>query len=142
MDVGELAHKLEDLLAPLKGASAPMPPQTADLLLKGLDVLRSRIKAHAKGEASKLSNLAQAMPELYAATAPAVAALPATAPEAGPPPELEPVGKVQELEDDLELAETSWRVDEGQVLGLLREVERLALNISSACVTASANWSA
>ena len=126
VDVGELAHKLEDLLAPLKGASAPLPPQTADLLLKGLDVLRLRIKAHAKGEASKLSNLAQAMPELYAATAAAaIVAKPAAVPEAGPPPDLEPAAKVVELEDDLELAETSWRVDEGQVLGLLREVERL-----------------
>ena len=30
-----------------------------------------------------------------------------------------------ELGDDLEIVETSWRVDETQILGLLREVERL-----------------
>lgn len=122
VDVADLAHKLEDLLAPLKASVAPLPGASADLLLKGLDVLRSRVKAHAKGEGGKLANLSQDIPELYgqrkddspAQQAPKAVETAAAAAESG-----------DELEDEVELAETSWRIDEAQVLGLLREVERL-----------------
>jgi chemotaxis protein histidine kinase CheA len=117
IDVGDLAHRLEDVLAPLKAAAAPMPPEIADLLLKGFDVLRARVHAHAKGEGGKLLNLAQAIPDLFGRPQQDLEApVPAPAPAAAP---------VEEMGDDLELAETSWRVDEAQVLGLLREVERL-----------------
>ena len=126
VDVADLAHKLEDLLAPLKAAAAPLPGASADLLLKGLDVLRSRVKAHAKGEGGKLFNLAQAIPELYGQRKEdpsRPAEKPAGASGQVSNASAEPVA--DELADEVELAETSWRIDEAQVLGLLREVERL-----------------
>lgn len=114
MDVSELSHKLEDRLAPLKAASAAYPPDEADLMLKGLDVMRQRVKAHAKGHGGKLVNVQAAMPELFE-TAPA-AAEPAAPAAAGAAPAVE-------AED--EATEASWKVDESQVLGMLRDVERL-----------------
>jgi chemotaxis protein histidine kinase CheA len=119
VDVADLAHKLEDLLAPLKASGDAVPAVTADLLLKGFDVLLARVRAHAKGEGAKLLNLTQAFPELYGRRKEDHEAPPV---KKAPQPETAPV---VELGDDLELAETSWRVDEAQVLGLLREVERL-----------------
>ena len=62
VDIGDLSHKLEDVLAPLKASAAALPPASADLILTGLDVLRVRVRAHAKGEGGKLPNLAAAVP--------------------------------------------------------------------------------
>lgn len=120
MDVAELAHKLEDHLAPFKAAASAMPPETGDLLLKGLDALKQRVKAHAQGQGGKLPNVATAMPELYAAEA----ALPA--PASAPAPGGTASGATGPDEDNLgEMAEASWKVDERLVLGMLRDVERL-----------------
>jgi len=107
MDISELAHALEDRLAPLKEASAAMPPDEADLLLKALDLMRQRIKAHAKGQGGKLANIQSAMPEAFGLAA-------ADLGEAAPGPSELPAPEA-----------AAWKVDEAQVLGLLREVERL-----------------
>jgi chemotaxis protein histidine kinase CheA len=129
MDCSELAHKLEDRLAPLKASSAVMPLEEGDLLLKGLDVLRERVKAHVKGEAGQLQNLSTAMPELYG-LAPAAAAPPSPELAAAGPgpasaaPQEHPQRRAADHGDD-GFAEASWKVNEEQVLGLLRDVERL-----------------
>ena len=107
MDISELAHALEDRLAPLKDDALAVPPAEADLLLKSLDVMRQRIKAHAKGHGGKLVNIQHAMPEAFGLKASDVEAAAAAAEEA-PAPEA-----------------AAWKVDESQVLGLMREVERL-----------------
>lgn len=113
MDVSELSHKLEDRLAPLKAEASAFPPEEADLMLKGLDVMRQRVKAHAKGHGGKLVNVQAAMPELFEA-------LPAT-------PEAQSVSAPQAAATEMEeeVSEASWKVDESQVLGMLRDVERL-----------------
>lgn len=111
MDISELSHKLEDRLAPLKEESLALPAQEADLLLKGLDVMRQRIKAHAKGQGGKLANLQAALPEVFG---PPIPAGPLSAP-------VEAAG-ANELVDD---GEAAWKVDEALVLGMLRDVERL-----------------
>ena len=158
LDVSELAHKLEDLVAPYKKSSDPFPPQQADLLLKGLDLLMSRVRIHARGQGKTLPGLHLAMPELFGASAQpgevqAVEAAPKAkaAKKAGPAgaqqpetlqdgmPTLEAFtdsGEAAVAADGIEGIEgpseesanfeaTSWRVDNRQVLNLMREVERL-----------------
>lgn len=120
MDVAEVAHKLEDRLAPFKSRALPLAADEADLLLKGLDVLRQRIKAHAKGHGGKLVNPSAALPELYGGSALGAAPGPApAAAEAGAP---RPAAAAEEGGG---FGEASWKIDEAQVLGLLRDVERL-----------------
>ena len=114
MDISELSHKLEDRLAPLKAQALSLPPMEADLLLKGLDVMRQRVKAHAKGHGGKLVNIQQALPEVFAPPA-------GPSSPAGPAPAAAGQG-VHELFDD---SEAAWKVDEAQVLGMLRDVDRL-----------------
>lgn len=115
MDVSELSHRLEDRLAPLKAGALALPAEEADLQLKALDVMRSRIKAHAKGHGGKLVNIQMALPEAFAqAGSPAVAQAESPKTAAGPA-----VG------ESFDNAEASWKVDESQVLGMLGDVERL-----------------
>jgi chemotaxis protein histidine kinase CheA len=111
MDIADLAHKLEDRLAPFKSGLAPLPSGEADLLLKSLDVMRQRIRAHARGHGGKLVNIASALPDIYGREdGPATAqARPAEAP---------PV-------DDPGSSLTSWTVNESHILGLLQDLERL-----------------
>jgi two-component system chemotaxis sensor kinase CheA len=117
MDVSELAHKLEDRLAPLKAQALAPPPHEADLLLKGLDVMRQRVKAHAKGHGGKLVNIQQALPEVFSA--------PAAAPAPSGPASAAPAGPAPAAEAFEEGEAAAWKVDESQVLGMLRDVERL-----------------
>lgn len=109
MDIADLAHKLEDRLAPYKPGLMELPPSEADLLLKSLDVMRQRTRAHAKGHGGKLVNIASALPDIYGHVAgPGPGSAPAvTAPQ-------EELGAV-----------TSWSVNEGHILGFLQDIERL-----------------
>lgn len=118
VDVSELAHKLEDRLAPLKADARPLPPEEADLLLKGLDVIRQRVKAHVKGHGGSLVNVQQAMPELYGLAPQAEGASGTSRPASGTE------GDSAAAADD-PLSESAWKVDEQQVLGMLRDLEHL-----------------
>ncbi|RKH44995.1 hybrid sensor histidine kinase/response regulator [Corallococcus sp. AB049A] len=131
-DLGDIAHKLEDALAPLKAHTQKMPRPVVDVLLHGLDLFMLRAQAHADGRGDDLPNPAAALSQLVAAAPPPehAAVLPGGAfaqvpPAAQPaavsaPPEMpaapEPVG---------ESADAGWRVSAAQVTSLMREVERL-----------------
>ena len=134
-DLGDIAHKLEDALAPLKAHTQKMPRPVVDVLLHGLDLFMLRAQAHADGRGDDLPNPAAALAQLVASAPPpehaavlpggAFAQEPPAAAAAQPtatsaPPEMpaapEPVG---------ESADAGWRVSAAQVTSLMREVERL-----------------
>jgi chemotaxis protein histidine kinase CheA len=139
-DVADIAHKMEDAVAPLRAAAAPMPRALVDGLLQGMDVFMSRLKGHAEGEeddrlpdpSNVLAMLEAAMrgmpaPEAAAAGAPAsgTPATPGAAPAAPASPALALPSLDEPVIDEPSLAETTWRVTGTQVSGLMREVERL-----------------
>jgi two-component system chemotaxis sensor kinase CheA len=142
-DLSEIAHKLEDALAPLKSNPQKMPRQIVDVLLHGLDIFLLRVQAHADGRGDTLPDYTQALAQLVAdapaaepaavekapaapaAGAPAapVAAAPVVAPAAAPAPPT-----VEMSREDLSTGDTEgagWRVSSRQVTSLMREVERL-----------------
>jgi two-component system chemotaxis sensor kinase CheA len=118
-DVSVLAHALEDLVERTGRSSQRLAPSAADLVLKGLDQLLSRIEAHAAQRGADLPPVAEAVERLRAAAdgSPPAAPGPPTEPMPAPgaPPALEP-----EPADDV-----GWSVAPAQVSALLREVERL-----------------
>lgn len=151
-ELADLAHKMEDVILPLRGSAQPVPAQLADAVLKSLDVWMARLRATAakselpdlqqsldllvslKGGASAAATLAAqvARPE-PAAHKPA----PAEKEKATTVPWLQPV-REEEAEPaagaaapaaatpgDDSSAGDSWRVSTRQVIGLLHEVERL-----------------
>ncbi|MBZ4330458.1 MULTISPECIES: response regulator [unclassified Corallococcus] len=131
-DLGDIAHKLEDALAPLKAHTQKMPRPVVDVLLHGLDLFMLRAQAHADGRGDDLPNPAAALAQLVAAAPPPeeAAVLPGGA-FAQPPPAAQPAvaGAPAELSASLEpageSADAGWRVSAGQVTSLMREVERL-----------------
>ncbi|WP_404369713.1 response regulator [Corallococcus coralloides] len=131
-DLGDIAHKLEDALAPLKAHTQKMPRPVVDVLLHGLDLFMLRAQAHADGRGDDLPNPAAALAQLVAAAPPPeeAAVLPGGA-FAQPPPAAQPAvaGVPAELSASLEpageSADAGWRVSAGQVTSLMREVERL-----------------
>ncbi|CAM3304375.1 response regulator [Corallococcus sp. ZKHCc1 1396] len=134
-DLGDIAHRLEDALAPLKATTQKMPRTVVDILLHGLDLFMLRAQAHADGRGELLPDPAAALAQLVAAAPPpeAAAALPGGAfAQAVPPPPTTDAG-VQGLspgappspEPQGESADAGWRVSARQVTSLMREVERL-----------------
>src|SRR5687768_3340273 len=65
-DLSEIAHKLEDALAPLKSNPQKMPRQIVDVLLHGLDIFLLRVQAHADGRGDTLPDYTQALAQLVA----------------------------------------------------------------------------
>jgi chemotaxis protein histidine kinase CheA len=130
LDCSELSHKLEDLIAPFKKAGEGLNPEVADLVLKGLDVLMSRVRAHAKGQGKVLGNVKAALPELWTEEAPAApvhaAAKEGARAEAPAAPRTEEEAVPSMAGDSpVEAEASSWRVDQRHILNMLREVERL-----------------
>ncbi|WP_141621522.1 response regulator [Myxococcus sp. AB036A] len=127
-DLSDIAHKLEDALAPLKANPQKMPRPVVDILLHGLDLFLLRAQAHADGRGEALPDPAAALAQLVADAPPPeeaaamVAASGSLAAVAAPAPSAEPVS----LPDALpESADAGWRVSSWQVTALMREVERL-----------------
>ncbi|WP_434347716.1 hybrid sensor histidine kinase/response regulator [Myxococcus virescens] len=127
-DLSDIAHKLEDALAPLKANPQKMPRPVVDILLHGLDLFLLRAQAHADGRGEALPDPAAALAQLVADAPPPeeaaamVAASGGLAAVAAPAPSAEPVS----LPDALpESADAGWRVSSWQVTALMREVERL-----------------
>ncbi|MGE6758096.1 hybrid sensor histidine kinase/response regulator [Corallococcus interemptor] len=131
-DLGDIAHKLEDALAPLKAHTQKMPRPVVDVLLHGLDLFMLRAQAHADGRGDDLPNPAAALAQLVASAPPPehAAVLPGGA-FAQEPPAAQPAAPVAPLEMPAapepvgESADAGWRVSAAQVTSLMREVERL-----------------
>jgi two-component system, chemotaxis family, sensor kinase CheA len=143
-ELADFAHRMEDVILPLRGSAKPLPAVVADAVLKSLDVWMARLRAiAAKGDlpdlrpsfallekvrpagAAKKKNGAgkngkgRVAPEKPAAE---VAPPPEPAPPpppAAPAPEPVPAPVAEDAQAD------SWRVSTRQVIALLHEVERL-----------------
>ncbi|WP_375761514.1 response regulator [Corallococcus exercitus] len=145
-DLGDIAHRLEDALAPLKAHTQKMPRPVVDVLLHGLDLFMLRAQAHADGRGDYLPDPAAALAQLVAAAPPpeesavlpgggfaqATSAEPAepaavaSAPSAAASAPASPLGEAAAgLEPSGESADAGWRVSANQVTSLMREVERL-----------------
>ncbi|HLL53318.1 MAG TPA: response regulator [Myxococcaceae bacterium] len=145
-ELSEVAHRMEDLVQPLRQALVPVPATMADAMLRTLDVFLSRVDAHADGK----DDLPSIEPTLHLldsakpagapaaggepAAAPAQAAAPAvapTAPAAAPPPpaphDRGPANSAvpEQSHGHGSEDEGSWRVNNRQVTALMRDVERL-----------------
>src|SRR5438552_13413867 len=44
-ELADFAHKMEDVVLPLRGSEAPIPPGTADTVLKALDLWMAHLRA-------------------------------------------------------------------------------------------------
>ena len=132
-DLSDIAHKLEDALAPLKAHPQKMPRPVVDILLHGLDLFLLRAQAHADGRGDALPDPSAALAQLVAdapppeaAAAMGVPAAPAAAEEVTSPgtaaAEPAPVAMPETLPES---ADSGWRVSSRQVTTLMREVERL-----------------
>ncbi|AKF83441.1 chemotaxis protein CheY [Myxococcus fulvus 124B02] len=133
-DLGDIAHKLEDALAPLKATTQKMPRSVVDVLLHGLDLFMLRAQAHADGRGDSLPDPAAALAQLVAdGPAPeSVGAQAAPGSNGAAEPEtngaLEDAGALEpsaQLDPQAESADAGWRVSVRQVTALMREVERL-----------------
>ncbi len=141
-DLSEIAHKLEDALAPLRASMQQMPRPVVDVVLHGLDIFMLRVHAHADGRGDALPDytvalaqlVAEAPPPEAAAAAPGTAPAPAAAPAKPAPAPVKPTAATtamaasmdgQRDEPHLESDGAGWRVSSRQVTALMREVERL-----------------
>lgn len=126
-EVSDLSHRLEDVVVPFKSGSALLPMDTVDLLLKGLDVVLSRVRQHGAqadppppdpGEWQSL------LDEIEAAKAVPGEKLP-EGPAGEARPKAPSPGAEEEAVDSLDLGENGWRVNARQVIRMMNEVERL-----------------
>jgi chemotaxis protein histidine kinase CheA len=135
-DLSDIAHKLEDALAPLKVNPRKMPRPVVDILLHGLDLFMLRAQAHGDGRGDMLPDPAVALAQLVAeapppedaveapegsAEAPATAAA-TLAPALSAAARQEPASILDALPES---SDAGWRVSARQVTSLMREVERL-----------------
>ena len=146
-DLSEIAHKLEDALAPLRASMQQMPRPVVDVLLHGLDIFMLRVHAHADGRGDALPDYAVALAQLVteapppeaAAAVPSASAAPAPAKHAPQPAKplsapAKPAAATMTMaatmdglrdEPHPEPDGAGWRVSSRQVTALMREVERL-----------------
>ena len=143
-ELADFAHRMEDVILPLRGSAKPLPAAVADAVLKSLDVWMARLRTiAAKGELPDLGPSFALLEKVKPAGAAkkkngagkngkgrAVPEKPAA--EVAPPPEVAlpppPVASAPEpapvpVADDAQA--DSWRVSTRQVIALLQEVERL-----------------
>ncbi|HZX95388.1 MAG TPA: response regulator [Myxococcales bacterium] len=142
-ELADFAHRMEDVVLPLRGSAQPLPSQMADAVLKSLDTWMARLRATAhKGDLPDLAPsytlLAQVKPsangerksEANGEQKPAAngkangehkpsAAATLAANVARPAEEAEAAASSDDTSGD------SWRVSTRQVIALLHEVERL-----------------
>lgn len=128
-DAARLAHRMEDVLRPLHEDCAALPGPTLDVLLAALDALVAHVRARGAGKAAaSLTSHAHALEALLPdmpeePDAPGTRAGDWTAEQLPFPTE---AGQPAALADD-GLAEGSdtWRVRRKDVLGLVKDLERL-----------------
>lgn len=141
-ELSDLSHRLEDVVAPLRKALVPIPGQTADVILRALDVLLVRVQAHATGQSDDLVDLAETLAAVdrlkagaapphpgaaaqKAAATPKAPAAHAPAPQEAPAPKEAPAPEEMASRAAAVDDEDSWRVGTRQITVLMREVERL-----------------
>jgi len=146
-DLSEIAHKLEDALAPLRASIQQMPRQVVDVLLHGLDIFMLRVHAHADGRGDSLPDYTAALAQLVTEapppeqppaaasapgapqSAPAPAPVKSAAPASATPVPLTATSSMEAPRDETHVSGESegagWRVSSRQVTTLMREVERL-----------------
>jgi two-component system chemotaxis sensor kinase CheA len=153
-ELADFAHRMEDVILPLRGSAKPLPTAIADAVLKSLDVWMARLRATAaKGEppdlAPSFKQLEKVKPAGAAAakkkngagkngkgrtapetpTAEMAQVPPATskpAPEAAPAQAAStPPAETPAPATPDDAQGDSWRVTTRQVIALLHEVERL-----------------
>ena len=130
-DLADFAHRMEDVILPLRGSAEPVPAPLADAVLKALDVWMARLRAYSAKTAlpelqASLDRLNQVRPEKKAMTStPPVA--PPTIPEPVREPDVVPDSNppVPAIPAEDGASGESWRVSTRQVIGLFHEVERL-----------------
>lgn len=107
-DLATMAHRLEDVFAPVRGSRKQMPADVFDALLGGLDLFLTQLRAYAEASTSP------AHPE-RAGTPGTAEGQPATADES-------PAGV---LPRGPETDDRTWRVSARDVASLMREIDRL-----------------
>src|SRR5229473_2628504 len=130
-ELADFAHRMEDVILPLRGSAQPLPPPLADAVLRGLDTWMASLRATAAK--TELPDLRPAF-ELLERVKPGIVqpkaaeSSPSPAPEVpspaaeGPSPAAESPSLVPEEPQTAE--GTSWRVSTRQVIALMHEVER------------------
>ena len=127
-EAAALAHRMEDVLGPLRAKGEALPGNVLDALLAALDGLVAHVKAKAgnkpapslDGHANTLEALLPDSPREDAGQASAPAEEPEE--EAAPSPQMR---EAQQLVDDGNESADTWRVRRRDVLGLVRDLERL-----------------
>ncbi|HEY2031342.1 MAG TPA: response regulator [Myxococcales bacterium] len=151
MELSDFAHKMEDVVLPLRGSEKPLPPKLADAILRSLDVWLAHLRATAArtdppdlkqsyallgeaGSEGKPAASGVAASTANVSSAPVSTAAASTAQVAAPPEHpisIPPVGSEappSTSSDPPQVGpdgEASWRVGTRQVTQLMREVERL-----------------
>jgi chemotaxis protein histidine kinase CheA len=136
-ELADFAHRMEDVILPLRGSAQPLPGPVADAVLKSLDTWMVRLRATAqKSELPDLSpsyaRLAQVKPDgaggkpgANGSAPPANGKSPAAHGEQQPAVEAVRTGDDAETPAADDASGDSWRVSTRQVIALLHEVERL-----------------
>ncbi|MDP9151065.1 MAG: response regulator [Myxococcota bacterium] len=119
-DLERLAHALESALLPHRDAGRPLGSRDADALLRGLDTLMFRLRAHAEGRGAELDGIDEALPTNTSAEGRPWLAVPQ---DSFPPPANEPLAQHHDLPRDG--GAQTWPVAPHQVTALTVEVERL-----------------
>ena len=131
-ELADLAHRMEEVVLPLSGATGPLPARVADGVLRVLDVWMARLRAVA-AKSEELPDLADSIALLQELDQPAAKSEPASEAPGKEPArkarstKTEPAREAPALETDGPAAgdEATWRVGTRRVLALMREVERL-----------------
>jgi len=131
-ELADLAHRMEEVVLPLSGATGPLPARVADGVLRVLDVWMARLRAVA-AKSEELPDLADSIALLQELDQPAAKSRPASEAPGKEPArkarstKTEPAREAPALETDGPAAgdEATWRVGTRRVLALMREVERL-----------------
>lgn len=140
-ELADFAHRMEDVVLPLRGSAQPLPGPLADAVLKSLDTWMARLRATAqKGELPDLSPSYTLLAQVKPAGMNGKPGANGKAPHAngnapGANGEQKPAldaASATRAADDAEAAAAaddssgdSWRVSTRQVIALLHEVERL-----------------
>lgn len=128
-EAAHLAHRVEDVLLPLQQSGSVLPGRVLDALLGALDALVAHVRAKAAGKEAAGLELHASTLETFIPAAPREdgGRLPPSSEEfplPGPDePAVEPVAAVA-VDEAAERSDT-WRVRRKDVLGLVRDLERL-----------------
>jgi two-component system, chemotaxis family, sensor kinase CheA len=129
-ELADFAHRMEDVVLPLRGSAQPLPGPLADAILKSLDCWMARLRA--TSAKTDLPDLAPSY-ALLASVMPALTAKPVAKPADPAATPVDASAKPAEVAAELPAAPAanddtqtdSWRVSTRQVIALLHEVERL-----------------